>query len=66
MKKISIPIVLTALIVLIGISQAQEKSSLSEVIERYVKAEAEHDLFSGAVLVARDGKSQVKEERYDR
>jgi len=56
MKKISNPIVLTALIVLIGISQAQEKSTLSEVIERYVKAEAEHDIFSGAVLVARDGK----------
>jgi len=42
--------------VFIGISQAQENTTLREVIDKYVKAEAEQDLFSGAVLVAKDGK----------
>jgi len=39
-----------------GISLSQEKSNISWVIDKYVRAEAEQDLFSGAVLVAREGK----------
>jgi CubicO group peptidase (beta-lactamase class C family) len=38
-----------------AISHAQESKPISEVIGKYVKAEAEYDLFSGAVLAARGG-----------
>ncbi|MBN2437503.1 MAG: serine hydrolase [Deltaproteobacteria bacterium] len=38
-----------------GISPAQETGDLSAVLDKYVRAEAELDLFSGAVLVAREG-----------
>ncbi|MBN1272898.1 MAG: serine hydrolase [Candidatus Aminicenantes bacterium] len=34
--------------------QTQEKTEISLVLEKYVKAEAEHDLFSGAILVAKN------------
>ena len=33
----------------------QEQVNLGEVIEKYVKAEAEYDLFSGTVLVSMNG-----------
>lgn len=55
MKKRATFVLLILFISLIDISPAQEKSTLSEVIEKYVKAEAEYDLFSGAVLAARGG-----------
>jgi CubicO group peptidase (beta-lactamase class C family) len=48
-------LLLIVIVVLIGISQAQEKTRISEIIDKYVKAEAEYDLFSGAVLAAKDG-----------
>ncbi len=35
---------------------AESESELSAVMEKYFQAEAQYDLFSGAVLVARDGK----------
>jgi len=40
---------------LFAISHAQDKTPISDVIGKYVKAEAEYDLFSGAVLAARGG-----------
>lgn len=55
MKKRATFVLLILFISLIDVSPAQEKSTLSEVIEKYVKAEAEYDLFSGAVLAARGG-----------
>ena len=42
-------------IILINISFAQEKTTLTTIIEKYVKAEAKYDLFSGAVLVSKNG-----------
>jgi CubicO group peptidase (beta-lactamase class C family) len=34
---------------------SQQNKTLSELIDKYVKAEAENDLFSGAVLAVKDG-----------
>ena len=48
-------ILMMSCIFLIGISHAQEKTTVSEVIDKYVKAEAKYDIFSGAVLAARGG-----------
>jgi CubicO group peptidase (beta-lactamase class C family) len=42
-------------IFLLTTSFAQESKPISEVIDKYVKAEAEYDLFSGAVLAAKGG-----------
>jgi CubicO group peptidase (beta-lactamase class C family) len=42
-------------IFLLTISYAQESKPISEVIGKYVNAEAEYDLFSGAVLAAKNG-----------
>ena len=39
------------------ISHAQERTPLIGVIDKYVRAEAENDLFSGAILVAKNGKT---------
>lgn len=36
--------------------QAPSDTALSETLDKYVRAEAELDLFSGSILVARDGK----------
>lgn len=56
MKTRKIVILLMLCIIYSGISHAQTNSNLSEVIDKYVKAEAENGLFSGAVLAAKDGK----------
>jgi CubicO group peptidase (beta-lactamase class C family) len=55
MKRNPIFTFMMSFIFLFAISHAQEKTPISEVIDKYVKAEAEYDLFSGAVLAARDG-----------
>ena len=49
-------LILSLVFVILGdISIAQETTSLRNVIEKYVEAEAEYGTFSGAVLVAREG-----------
>ena len=55
MKTKASPVFLILFIFCIGISPAQEKTPVSEIIGKYVKAEAEYDLFSGAILATRGG-----------
>lgn len=54
MKKNAAFTFVMSFVFLFAISHAQEKSKISEVVGRYVEAEAEYDLFSGAVLAAKE------------
>ncbi|MBU1011807.1 MAG: beta-lactamase family protein [Bacteroidetes bacterium] len=40
---------------------SQQDSTLSQLIDKYVKAEAENDLFSGAILVVKEGEIIYKD-----
>ena len=57
MLKTKLSILFIVPIALAHISHAQENASLASVIDKYARAEAEHDLFSGAVLVAKSGET---------
>lgn len=56
--------ILRVAFILIVVNQtllAQDKANPGEIISKYVKAEAENDLFSGAVLVAKNGEIVYRE-----
>jgi len=57
MLKNIVLILFTASIAFVHISRAQEETPLISVIDKYLKAEAENDLFSGAILVAKNGET---------